>query len=620
MQPSLLGLRHAEDGRNQEAFPKTARAGYSAFHKTASIPPPSPAIRNRKPAPAVFVENDGTILAAGDSVGGFTIVHYESNGTLDSSFGQGGIVYTEFPTTKLFGDPNTFFALSQIMLQPDGKILALGSFEHIVACPEFACITGQQCPCCDRSSEFSAFGLIRFNSDGSIDTSFGEGGEVASPFALRFAYAESFVLLPDGSIVVAGTAADINTGIIQPKVALARYSANGVLDPNFGDNGEILTGFGTVAPPFGHIRAALDNEGRIIVAGASNAWQALLPIQPGDANHYDFFLLRYQEDGKLDTSFGDQGQATADFGTNMFPVIEGVHVQSNGRINVVVNVSDAYSYIVDDQTMKAEIGLARFVVDDSKEPPTPDSTGAKAGPAEKSLVKPPSGIGTHPPSPVPATASSAPASSLNPVPAAPQRPLSPSLLGGEGAGATVFGFVIPREEQPKVQVLENEYSSHAPLPLLLEPNQLLAATLIKQVSPADPGTNGMEGLQSGDEWQLDHGPEFKLPGSPDFVREQFWQFAPDFQNTSEEKRAGARWAFWEDPGLQTLEPMPILSGVLLGNPPRKEWLDAIGPDSILPGSEALFLLLIGTWNKIPAPTETKMGKRISYKKVKIIGP
>src|SRR5260370_29679986 len=140
------------------------------------------------------------------------------------------------------------------MLQPDGKILASGSFERFVACPEMPCAPGQPCPVCDTSSEYSAFGLLRFNADGSVDTSFGDGGEVATRFALPFAYAESFLLLPDGSLVVVGTATNTISGAVESQGALARSSPAGVLGPNFGDHGEILTGIGAGGSPSAHIR------------------------------------------------------------------------------------------------------------------------------------------------------------------------------------------------------------------------------------------------------------------------------------------------------------------------------------------------------------------------------
>ncbi len=126
-------------------------------------------------------------------------------GDLDLTFGTGGKVTTDFA-----GDGDLAFAVA---LQPDGKIVAAG-----------------------RSS--FDFALARYNADGSLDPTFGTGGKVTTDFGFDEAFAVA--LQPDGKIVAAGYAV-VGSSL---DFALARYNADGSLDPTFGTDGKVTTDFG----------------------------------------------------------------------------------------------------------------------------------------------------------------------------------------------------------------------------------------------------------------------------------------------------------------------------------------------------------------------------------------
>ncbi len=190
---------------------------------------------------AVLIQPDGKILVAGGAfplftfLGDFKLVRYNSNGTLDTSFGSGGIVTTSFP-----GQGSYAFAVA---LQPDGKIIAAGT--------DFV----------DFSSDDSSntdFGLERYNSDGSPDTTFGNGGQVTTDFDGFNDDAFSILVQPDGKLVAVGSAKNPTTYY---DFAAVRYLANGTIDTTFGVAGKVRTDFGHAGIDQAH-SAVLQPDGK----------------------------------------------------------------------------------------------------------------------------------------------------------------------------------------------------------------------------------------------------------------------------------------------------------------------------------------------------------------------
>ena len=187
-----------------------------------------------------------------------------SGGALDPTFGNGGQVITDFP--------GGFATGTSVALQPDGKILVAG----------FSAVFGQP--------NTEDFALVRYNTDGSLDTSFGNGGRVTTDFFGFNDEAHTVLVQPDGKIVVEGEAIDgrdpVNTIAY---VGLARYLPDGSLDSSFGNGGKVTASDG-VGNYVGS--AALQADGKIVVLGT-----------PG--------LLRFNTDGSPDTAFDSGAGATA---------------------------------------------------------------------------------------------------------------------------------------------------------------------------------------------------------------------------------------------------------------------------------------------------------------------
>src|SRR5215468_84181 len=277
-------------------------------------------------ATSAVVQADGKIVAAGyanlDGGESFALARYNSNGTLDTTFGTGGKVGTAFAS-----GPISYSQAFSVAVQPDGRIVAAG-YTEIGAC----LFNGLEQPCFD-------FALARYNSNGTLDASFGSGGRVTTDFAGPNDQAESVAVQPDGRIVVAGAAGRFtNTGF---DFALARYNTNGTLDTTFGTSGKVTTDFaGADDVPSEPSAVALQSDGKIVVVG-----QTLV------GGVYDFALARFTGNGTLDTSFGASGKVTTDFaGGNDLPF--SIAVQPDGNIVVAGGAT---------LNARADFALARYV-------------------------------------------------------------------------------------------------------------------------------------------------------------------------------------------------------------------------------------------------------------------
>jgi uncharacterized delta-60 repeat protein len=267
----------------------------------------------------LVLQSDGKIVAAGYFSDGpdvtyphdLLLARYHRDGSLDSSFGAGGSVTSHF----INNGPLDSLALA---LQSNGKIVVAGT--HI-----------------QTSSDF---GLARFNSDGSLDASFGTGGYVATDFGdLEQAFAVA--IQTDGKIIVGGLARGASTG---GDFALARYNSDGSLDAGFGTGGKVMTDFHGYDDKTSAL--AILSSGKIIAAGQSN----------DVATNFDFALAQYNPDGSLDSGFGTGGKVV----TNFYNAIDEVHalvIQGDGKI---VTAGIAYG-----APSQADFALVRYNSDGS---------------------------------------------------------------------------------------------------------------------------------------------------------------------------------------------------------------------------------------------------------------
>lgn len=245
-------------------------------------------------AHAVLVQPDGKIVAAGVSYSSgssddFALVRYLPDGLLDPSFGTNGIVTTPVGNSSDYAHA--------AVLQPDGKILLAG----------YAYASG---------SGWEDFALVRYNSNGTLDTTFGNGGKVMTPVTSDTDIANSMLLLPDGRILVGGhgyTASGYD-------FVLVRYLANGALDTSFGNGGKVVTAISAEWDYMGGLGRQAD--GRILATGYTY-----------NGSHYDIATVRYLPDGTLDPTFGTGGIAIANPGDGD-AYGYGVGTQSDGSIVV----------------------------------------------------------------------------------------------------------------------------------------------------------------------------------------------------------------------------------------------------------------------------------------------
>jgi uncharacterized delta-60 repeat protein len=268
-------------------------------------------------ATSAAVQADGKIVAAGfanlDGAHDFALVRYNSNGTLDASFGTGGKVTTAF-LSQGFSEAQA----NSVAVQPDGRIVAAGN----------AMVGGA-----------FDFALARYNSNGTLDASFGTGGRVTTDFAGANDQAESVAVQPDGRIIAAGAAGlFINRGF---DFALARYNSNGTLDTSFGTSGKVTTDFaGANDVPSEPSAIALQGDGKIVVVG-----------QTFVGGFSDFALVCFNSNGTLDASFGTGGKVTTNF-ASADDVPFSVAVQPDGNIVVAGGATI---------NGRADFALARYV-------------------------------------------------------------------------------------------------------------------------------------------------------------------------------------------------------------------------------------------------------------------
>ncbi|HEY2712728.1 MAG TPA: hypothetical protein VGI60_09465 [Chthoniobacterales bacterium] len=245
----------------------------------------------------VVLQSDGKIIVVGSSGAGsysalndFAIARYNANGTIDQSYGNGGKVTTHFP--GVFNTGSTAFGA---ILQADSKLVVAGTYVN-EATP-------------------NAFALARYNVDGSLDTSFGNAGLVTTRIGSGSAFALGVVLQRDGRIVLAGYS-DTRT---DHDFTLACYNSNGTLDQTFGAGGAVTTNFAGNNSDDIAYAIALQRDGKLVVGGRTGEY----PV-------FDFGVARYTSAGQLDQGFGVGGVVTTDLGNEELGY--GIAVQRDGKI------------------------------------------------------------------------------------------------------------------------------------------------------------------------------------------------------------------------------------------------------------------------------------------------
>ncbi len=214
------------------------------------------ALGDHSEADAAVFQPDGEIVVAGSAGGLLTLTRYAPDGSLDTSFGDGGEVVSGLRSVTRW-----------VALRGDGKILVAG---------------GRRAGKDDRCH----LTLARYEPAGSLDRSFGDGGEVTT----RLACANAAVVQADGRVILAGT---LGAGGAGRRLAIARYTRAGSLDASFGHGGWAIPALGG---RYAASAAAAQPDGKLVLAASSGNRLA---------------LVRYTRRGAPDPSFGDSGQVVA---------------------------------------------------------------------------------------------------------------------------------------------------------------------------------------------------------------------------------------------------------------------------------------------------------------------
>ncbi len=281
---------------------------------------------------AIIVQSDGKIAVAGEArpiknqQPKFTVARYNADGSLDTTFADEGIA-----ATNVLGEAYDYSQSYALLAQPDGKLVAVGTawwpaYRH------------------------SVFAAVRYNTDGSLDELFGDGGKALIPVNRErsnsgddTAYAAS--IQPDGKIVLAGT-----TGIYPLDFAIARINTDGSLDETFGDAGVIIT---DVSNDDGANAVAIQDDGKIVVAGFASS-------SPESTDFRDFAVVRYNSDGSLDTDFGEGGKLLTDIGGDSPDVAYAIALVPGGKIVLAGTVTVGAQFCSTDACWKNGFGLVQY--------------------------------------------------------------------------------------------------------------------------------------------------------------------------------------------------------------------------------------------------------------------
>ncbi len=261
----------------------------------------------------MLVQPDNKIILVGScfniNLGSYPIclIRLNENGSFDTTFGgvhgNTGYVFSIFPG---IGGPT-----KGIALQNDGKIVVITT-GTVNSAPGIA--------------------IIRYNSNGSLDSSFGTGGISNTPIS-GIAQANKVIIQPDGKIVVVGF-----TGTSNYQQFVARYLPNGTLDISFGSGG--IAPINIPGNLTAGLSIALQDDGKILTGGA----MATMPNDPNPSTAY--LLTRLNRNGSPDTTFDGDGFKSVVAGINLVPQrgFSSIAVQTDGRIVALGDTNILYRF------------------------------------------------------------------------------------------------------------------------------------------------------------------------------------------------------------------------------------------------------------------------------------
>jgi uncharacterized delta-60 repeat protein len=280
-------------------------------------------------ARAIAVQADGKVVTVGmtnTNAGGadFAVVRHLRDGTLDTTFGNGGKVVTAIGPTRASDEAYS------VAIQADGKIVVAGSSATNAADLDFA--------------------LVRYNADGSLDAGFGTGGKVVTSFGPSTDRVQTIAIQADGKIVAAGDS-DRGTATSGVDFALARYNTDGSLDNGFGTAGKVTTAVRNLNggdSVYALLLQPVGGETRIVAVGGEG----------------DFSAARYTADGTLDNSFGNGGKLAHLFVTATIGAARAATLTADNKIVIAGHIHEdaALVRLNVDGTLDAGFGTGGRVI------------------------------------------------------------------------------------------------------------------------------------------------------------------------------------------------------------------------------------------------------------------
>ena len=236
---------------------------------------------------------DGRIMVCGIGVtsgtnSSFLLLRYLPSGVLDSNFGTSGVVAIGFGGTST--------GATCLARQSDGKLVVGGSFTS-------------------GGNRFTA--IVRVDSAGALDPSFGTGGKVAQLVG-PIGDVDDLLIQPDGKVVIAGSFRVSGTTTY---MGLRRYDSNGVIDGGFGVSGTVTRGPGTDNHAYA---IALQPDGKLVAVGITDL---------GGGLGAEFLTFRFKPNGTPDSTFASFGRAITDV-SGLSDIARSVAIMPGGRILV----------------------------------------------------------------------------------------------------------------------------------------------------------------------------------------------------------------------------------------------------------------------------------------------
>jgi uncharacterized delta-60 repeat protein len=282
---------------------------------------------------SIALQNDRKVIIAGGDGSSVFLIRIDTTRELDNSFGNGGKVYCSFCNMYTFKKVD-------FKIQTDNKIV-LGSSYF------------------DDSTSLASLLVARFNSNGSLDSSFGTFGKVISPIGNYYSYCNGIAILPDGKILASGSANDSifnNNGF---DFALRKFNNDGTIDTAFGQQGAATTHIGATNNEAKAV--AIQTDGKIIQVGVTRD-----DIYGFD----DCVIVRYNQDGSLDSSFNQTGiirislSESYDFATSVIIQEDNKILIAGSAQNTLYNYNLALIRFNIDGTLDSTFGTNGIVLTD----------------------------------------------------------------------------------------------------------------------------------------------------------------------------------------------------------------------------------------------------------------